>query len=149
MASLRLGLYTGDTMVVDKSSNIQWAYTNNFVELANGSNEEYKIIMLEIGSDDYDDVHECNYAEIDGEYYYVRPFTIGVNNLIQIECDIDYLHTFKDEIYNLECIVERSASSSNAYLNDPEYVLSSKTYSLVKEFPNAIDNDTIILMTVG
>lgn len=149
MASLRLGVYTGDNRVVDKSSNIQWAYTNNFVELANGSNEEYKIIMLEIGSADYDDVHECNYAEIDGEYYYVRPFTIGVNNLIQIECDIDYLHTFKDEIYNLECIVERSASSSNAYLYDPQYVVSTKTETITKQFPYGIENDSIILMTVG
>lgn len=149
MATLRLGVYTGDNRVVDKSSNIQWAYTNNFVELANGSNEEYKIIMLEIGSADYDDVHECNYAEIDGEYYFVRPFTIGVNNLIQIECDIDYLHTFKDAIYNLECIVERSASSSNAYLYDPQYVVSTKTETITKQFPYGIENDSIILMTVG
>lgn len=149
MASLQLGTYNGDIRKCDKSSLITWNTDGNgevitqFVEIENGSNIEHYIIVLDNINDDF------NYAKINDNYYFIEPVNNGSNTVNTFEFTLDYYYTFKDIILNTECIIERSASFSNAYLVDNDYIISSKTETITKAFPNSANNDTIVLMTVG
>ena len=61
----------------------------------------------------------------------------------------DYLHNNKEKIYNSVQLVTRNAKNRNAYLVDNEMTFTN--YDLIDcyEFPNTINNDSIILITVG
>jgi hypothetical protein len=51
-------------------------------------------------------------------YYYINNKTMIDGNRIQIDCHIDVLMSYKNEILNSDCIASRSASNTNPYIVD-------------------------------
>lgn len=70
---------------------------------------------------------ECNYVKWNNKYYYIKEATIQRNDYFQIDCEIDYLASYKNEILNTNSFVRFSTSTNNSYLIDPR--LSSGVYN--------------------
>jgi len=92
-----------------------------------------------------------NYAYIDvfGRYYYITERKSVVNGVVELTLESDPLESFKDEIKARSATITRSASEYNGYLNDPGYNAMAYEGIQYKEFPNALDDTTCILVTVG
>lgn len=92
-----------------------------------------------------------NYAHIEryGRYYYIEKIETTPNNFWEITMTVDPLMTYKDYIERVSGTITRSETIFDAYLNDPNYNAESYRKYVTKRFPNAIDDDCFILMTVG
>lgn len=95
-------------------------------------------------------VGAANYAYIDtlGKYYFREGFEIE-NNTLLIHLKEDVRMNFATQILATTATVNRSASNWQGFLYDQGYqVLAYKT-AAIRNFPTAIDDDTMILTTVG
>ena len=95
-------------------------------------------------------VGAANYAYIDtlGKYYFREEFEIE-NNTLLIHLKEDVRMNFSTQILATSATVNRSASNWQGFLYDQGYqVLAYKT-AAIRNYPNAIDDDTMILTTVG
>lgn len=92
-----------------------------------------------------------NYAYIPhyGRYYFIESVEATPNGYWVITCRCDVLMSFKDAILALSGTVTRSETLWNAYLNDPEYKALAYRKCVTKAFPNEINDDNFILITVG
>lgn len=92
-----------------------------------------------------------NYARIEryGRYYYIEKIETTPNHFWEITMTVDPLMTYKDYIERVSGTITRSETIFDAYLNDPNYKAESYRKYVTRRFPNAIDDDCFILMTVG
>lgn len=91
-----------------------------------------------------------NYAFIEtlGRYYFVNETKLNqTQSRLHFKCDV--LMTFNNEIKNMSVILKRSTNLFNGYLNDDEMQAYSYEEIVCKKFPYEMNNDSIILMTVG
>ena len=97
------------------------------------------------------DISKCNYCYIEelDRYYYITDITIQRKNvwILSLKCDV--LMTFSSGIRALNGTVDRQENKYNGYIPDGEYKQLAYSQITTKAFPNAINNDTLILMTVG
>ena len=98
-----------------------------------------------------DNLSGYNYAYIPhyGRYYFIESVEATPNGYWVITCRCDVLMSFKDAILALSGTVTRSETLWNAYLNDPEYKALAYRKCVTKAFPNEINDDNFILITVG
>lgn len=96
-------------------------------------------------------IDRCNYCYIEEleRYYFCTP-TLGNNGLYTLICNIDPLMSFKDEILNLNVIVDKNEYQINPYLNDGSYITEEREKIEVLNYSNGF-NDTgrYILITAG
>lgn len=94
-----------------------------------------------------------NYAYIDtfGRYYFIRDRKSLVNGIVELTLESDPWESFKTELYNVEATINRSAKNSfvNGFLLDAGYELLSYRRCAIRNFQVAIDQDDMILTTVG
>lgn len=95
-----------------------------------------------------------NYAYIPelGRYYFIAEATNVRTNLWRVNCTVDVLMSFKNEILNLKAIVEKQESEtvSNRYLDDGSYITENKTFIETINFPNGFNEQPeYILITAG
>jgi len=92
-----------------------------------------------------------NYAYIPhyGRYYFIESVEATPNGYWVISCRCDVLMSFASSILALSGTVTRSETLWNAYLNDPEYKALAYRKCVTKAFPNEINDDHIILITIG
>lgn len=86
-----------------------------------------------------------NYMRIPefGRYYYIEDIE-SVNDdmwLVKAKCDVLYSHL--TDIMNSKCIIDKTEepSKANLYLNDGSFVLDSRKYNQVLEFPSGLPQD--------
>ena len=95
-------------------------------------------------------VTQSNYAMVDTfqKYYFLRTYEVE-NDCVIINLFEDVRTSFATQIKNVNATVARQENLKNGYLLDERY--KAKTYKKIvhKEFPNALDDMSIILMTVG
>ena len=92
------------------------------------------------------------YIEEFNRYYYITDITNLSNNRWRIDGTCDVLMSFKDDIMRTRAIIDKSENSLNAnlYLNDGSFVMDSRKYNEVKEFPTGFnDNGSYILICAG
>ena len=92
-----------------------------------------------------------NYMRIEryGRYYFVEKPIAVKNGVWELHCTSDPLMSCKDSLLNVSGTVTRSETLFNAYLNDPEYKALAYRKCVTKAFPNEINNDHVVLITVG
>lgn len=75
------------------------------------------------------DIIDANYAYIPhfNRYYFVDNITVMDDTRLKISCSVDVLETYKSELVGLECVLKRSETLGNAYLDDKESQSISKT----------------------
>ncbi len=87
------------------------------------------------------------YVEELERYYYINDW-IMENGFIRLECEVDVLMSFKDEIKNRNVIVNRQESKYNLYLEDSKYKVQNRTAILTREFPSGFNTAKYIVMGV-
>lgn len=92
-----------------------------------------------------------NYMRIEryGRYYFVEKPIAVKNGVWELHCTSDPLMSFKESLLNVSGTVTRSETLFNAYLNDPEYKALAYRKCVTKAFPNEINSDHVVLITVG
>lgn len=148
MATVILGNYSCEYNRVDKTNYINLDNnTLTTVDLFDTGTDEDKYIFIMDGT--IDTFKQYNYCSIDGNFYFLEPYKVLDGGMCEMMATFDYLYNNKEKIYNSVQLVTRNAKNRNAYLVDNEMTFTN--YDLIDcyEFPNAINNDSIILITVG
>lgn len=97
------------------------------------------IITLELTREE---AFNFNYVFIEqfNRYYYVVDIICVNSNIYEIRCYLDVLMSYKNEILNQKCIVDRSESDGNAYIDD-NHVVIEEGYDLRIEELSINDNN--------
>ena len=136
-----------DRKLLDKKITVVKAVSN--AKIVNETDILNPTILISRGFyDTY--ILKANYIFIDSlkRYYYINNISF-VESMVQISCSVDVLMSYKNEIRNITCTISRNQNLKNGYLNDDNYNIQAYKQVVCKMFPNAINNDSIILMTAG
>lgn len=85
-------------------------------------------------------------------YYYIDDISTIRNGLWSISATVDVLMSFKNDILSSRVIVDKieNESEANLYLDDGSFVMDSRKYNEIKEFPNGLnENGSYILICAG
>ena len=141
--TVKLYKVTDDDSVVSKSLGTAKEYSCTLTH-------EQEILAPEVSIQTSDNLSDYNYMYIEryGRYYYAKISTTP-NGFWRIKGRVDVLMSHKTELLALTGTLERSETVYNGFLNDPEFHALAYKKIVTKQFPNAINNDCFILMTVG
>lgn len=86
-------------------------------------------------------VPDYNYAYIPefNRYYFVSPATNLGAVLWSVTMHVDVLYTYRQQIMTAPCIVAKSSSSYNLYLNDNNYKCYSNPHIFCENWPSGFD----------
>lgn len=93
----------------------------------------------------------ANYAYIAAfnRYYYIKNIESVRNNLWRITMHTDVLKTFSEGILGSPCIVAKSSSRFNLYLNDSDYKCLQDDIIMTKSFPTGFDlSDSMYVVAI-
>lgn len=112
---------------------------------------ENPVLILQYKSDIQPNVNYV-YIQEYNRYYFVTDIINLTGGRYEIHCKVDVLMSFKYDILNLSCIVDKQSSKDNAnmYLDDGSFVVQSKEFVDTINFPKGFnDNGEFILITAG
>lgn len=92
------------------------------------------------------------YIEEFGRYYYINDIKSFRNKLWIISATVDVLMSFSSDILSATAIIDKAQSEniSNLYLDDGSFVMDSRKYNNVIEFPSGLnENGSYILICAG
>lgn len=106
------------------------------------------VIIIEYFAN-FNDFNYC-YIEEFKRYYYIKDFNI-IGKTIEINSHEDVLMSNKNSLLSLSATISRAENKPliNGYLLDDKFQAYSYKQITTKNFPNGINNDSIILITVG
>lgn len=92
-----------------------------------------------------------NYAYIDafGRYYWIRDRNMTVNGVCELTLESDPLQSFATQIKAVRATITRNENVKQGYLSDSGYNALAYEGMQYKTFPNALDDASYILVTVG
>lgn len=99
-------------------------------------------------------LYKYNYMYIEefGRYYFIDDIVSVRNRLWTIHATVDVLMSFCSDILSTECIIDKveNEMTANLYLDDGSFVMDSRKYNEIKEFPSGL-NETgqYILICAG
>lgn len=85
-------------------------------------------------------------------YYYIDDIVNISNNRWEIHASVDVLYSFKNDILLTSAIIDKTETekAGNLYLDDGSFVMDSRKYNEVKEFPSGLnENGSYILICAG
>lgn len=98
--------------------------------------------------------YKYNYMYIDEfkRWYFIDEIISVRTNLWTIHATVDVLMSFRDDIYVSPAIIDKveNESVANLYLDDGSFVMDSRKYNEIKEFPSGLnENGQYILICAG
>mgnify|MGYP007012559196 CR=1 FL=1 len=92
-----------------------------------------------------------NYAYIDtfGRYYYITERKSVVNGVVELTLESDPLQSFMADIKKCDATITRNQFEIQGYLADSGYNALAFQGVQYKAFPNAMNDASYILVTVG
>lgn len=124
---------------VNKSlGSVIFSANGNLLEPTNIMNPSIKIMS------ETESLLGCNYCFIEkfNRYYFIDSIDIIQNNIYQINCSVDVLKTYADEINESNAIISKRGLDeedvTNRYFNDGTFSTEERSYSKVVEFPNPV-----------
>lgn len=95
-----------------------------------------------------------NYMYIDEfkRWYFINDIVSKRNKVWEIHAHVDVLYTWRTEIGNMECVIDKTEdfNDANLYFDDGSYVLDARTNVHLKEFPNGFnESGEYILICAG
>ena len=96
MATIKVGYYDCDYLLVDKTNYIHFVSDETIFEIENGATEHEKIFTYNQPVSFFENL---NYCMIDNDYYFITKKKIADGNMTEIACEIDALMSYKDLIY--------------------------------------------------
>lgn len=97
-------------------------------------------------------IYNYMYIEEFQRWYFINDIITIRNFLWEIHAHVDVLYTWRNSIKNSKCIIDKSEENknSNLYLNDGSFVMDTRKYNQVIEFPNGLSNNgQFILICAG
>lgn len=99
-------------------------------------------------------IYKYNYMYIESfnRYYFIDEIISVRNNLWTIKATVDVLMSFKNDILSASVIVDKVENElvANLYLDDGSFVMDSRKYNEIKEFPSGLnENGEYILICAG
>ena len=84
-------------------------------------------------------------------YYYIDDVIIITGGRYELHCSVDVLESFKKEILNLTCIIDKQDQTNyNKYKDDGSFVTENRVFNTVISFNNGFnDSGEYILITAG
>lgn len=121
-----------------------------YVTLEGTLKEDCKLLdpVIKIAANDPPDF---NYAYIPdfNRYYFVEPPTAIRTGIWELTMHVDVLYTYRDGIMSAPCIVAKSSSNYNLYLNDPNYKCYQNPHIFSERFPSGFNlEDAHFVMTL-
>lgn len=114
----------------------------------NGADILNPVLLLKI-----DHVPTFNYVKIPEfkRHYFVGNIKNVDGKLWEINCSVDVLSSFKDQILTNTVIVDRQENSWNLFLNDDSFRAYQNPYIIQKEFPVGFNPSTggFVLLVAG
>ena len=100
------------------------------------------------------DVLRYNYCYIEDfrRYYYISSIDAISNEIYDVTLSVDVLMSFRGDILQLPCIVDKQTDSDNGdeYIDDSSLVTDNMMFSTIYNFPNGfLDKPEYILITAG
>lgn len=93
--------------------------------------------------------NECNYVKILNKYYFITK-KYREHNIIRFNLKEDVLFSILNNNLNqVSIICDRQENNYNNYINDDEMKGLAYTQVATIPFSNSLDDDNVILMTVG
>ena len=99
-------------------------------------------------------LYKYNYLYIEAfdRYYFIDDITNVSRNRWIIHASVDVLYSFKNDILSMECVIDKVENEidANLYLDDGSFVMDSRKYNQIKEFPSGLNqNGSYILICAG
>lgn len=82
-------------------------------------------------------------------YYYIKDIVSVRNNLWRVDCKVDVLMTYASGIRSARGVVKRQRTQYNLYLEDGELPIYQDTFTVTKNFPNALEEESYLLVVAG
>lgn len=110
---------------------------------------EKPIILLQYNGN----MGNVNYVNIPkfSRYYFVTDIIPMTGGRYELHCNVDVLESYKNQILNLMCIIDKqeNANKANLYI-DSDYVTLANSFNEAKTFPSGFnDNGDFILICAG
>lgn len=98
---------------------------------------ENPVIVVEISAAD---ITKYNYVYIEDfhRYYFINKHRALRTGLYELECEEDYLYTWKESVYSWTVELERAQYDWNLYFKDGEMMCIEGHNLNVLEFPNSL-----------
>lgn len=148
--TIKLYKYHGDNRKIEKSLDLVQTISNaTVVETMDIINP---VIILEVDQT-FASVISFNYIYIQDlkRYYYVNNIEIMSNGYIKIQCHVDVLKTYSNDILGSTQYIKRQQHKCTVQLADSEYNIKSNRNLTIKNFGDVIiqPNNDFILTTFG
>lgn len=102
-----------------------------------------------LSSANYNDYYNYAYIPSLGKYYYVAAPTKAMGDTVLLQLTEDVIMTLKEKIKTLTCTVAKNENVADAYLFDDAYKVKAYRDIVTQPFPNSLDQNSIVLMTLG
>ena len=158
MALITLDLYRtpSDERMINKKLNDKYSF--NKINLKEDCSITHPVFILGKTSsvESMDTVgwwkkfNYCFCSNLD-RYYFIRNIVFQKTGLVELQCDVDPLMSFKDDILNSTQLVTRQENKQQKYLPDQSLPIHSQVKNEIRQFGNNIGGieSTIILITSG
>lgn len=146
--AITMSLYqiTDDVNVMGKT--IPTATSTHTITLKEGCSIDRPVVTF---SAQASAIAPLNYAYIDtfGRYYWITERKSLVNGVCELTLESDPLESFSSGIRACPATITRNANQYNGYLKDSGYNAVAYEAIQYKRFPNALNDASCILVTVG
>ena len=130
-------------------------YLSNRFVMEGSLRKQTSVTSLEIDIEKTNPLtYDYNYMYI-GEFdrfYFIDDISSVRNRLWTIKASTDVLMSFKNDILTSSVILDKVENelAANLYLDDGSFVMDSRKYNEIKEFPNGLnENGEFILICAG
>ncbi len=135
---------TGITLYKNNNNNkvVNKGYKLETYKVLNGTFRDSVNILNPVFQINNDEVPDCNYCYIADfrRYYYIDTITCVRTGLYEIECSVDVLYTYKDDILKSEQYISRQENEYNELLID-NMVTFDEDYEYNIEYANIDELD--------
>lgn len=135
---------------IDKSSYISNRFTIEGAFRNESSALDIEVIIEKTNPLAYD--YNYMYISEFKRWYFINDITTIRNRLWSVKATVDVLMTFKNDILASQAILDKVEDEvvSNVYLDDGSFVMDTRKFNEVLEFPNGLnENGQYILICAG
>lgn len=151
--SIKCYLYqcTADKTVVDKTAYLTQQFELDILLKDNTSVTDPTFYFSYTNVLSMQKYQITNYAYVPGmaRYYYVKNFRIVKSGVVELDCHVDVLMTYRTAIRQQRAIVYRQQNRSNLYLNDGVFKVYQNPIVLTREFPSGFTTQSFVLAVAG
>ena len=144
--TIQLFQYTGDPRIVSKV--VGTPVSEHTFLLKEGCSIDRPVIQFSAAANIMATLNYSYIADF-GRYYWITDRNSIVNGVVELTLESDPWTSFATQLRAVTATVDRSASNWQGFLYDNGYQLLAYKTAAIRNFPNAIDDDTMILTTVG